>query len=70
MADLADVANEFIELNLRDSLAARPQNLNASYFTCEDCDKEIPPQRRAIGGVTRCVDCQTIYEARQKHFRA
>ncbi|MOA42274.1 hypothetical protein D3C78_1643130 [compost metagenome] len=29
---------------------------------CIDCGHEIPEQRRALGGVTRCVHCQTVFE--------
>jgi phage/conjugal plasmid C-4 type zinc finger TraR family protein len=29
---------------------------------CEDCDNEIPAARQALGGITRCVPCQTTFE--------
>ncbi len=29
---------------------------------CTDCDNEIPEARRALGGVTRCVPCQSLFE--------
>ena len=68
MADNADRAGELIEE--RDAareqvIAARRQQFESESEThCADCDDEIPERRRALGGVTRCVDCQGIFEAR------
>ena len=39
---------------------ARPSG--PSLIDCQDCDKPIPEQRRALGGMTRCVPCQTLIE--------
>ncbi|MCP3789448.1 TraR/DksA family transcriptional regulator [Pseudomonas sp. N2-11] len=33
-----------------------------SLTHCEDCNRPIPEARRALGGMTRCVPCQTISE--------
>ncbi|WP_407901092.1 TraR/DksA family transcriptional regulator [Providencia rustigianii] len=45
--------------------------VSASAFVCEDCDNPIPEQRRiASVGCTRCIDCQTIFELKIKHYRA
>lgn len=45
--------------------------VSASAFECEDCDKPIPEQRRiASMGCTRCVDCQAIFELKNKHYRS
>ncbi|MCF5721026.1 TraR/DksA C4-type zinc finger protein [Pseudomonas syringae] len=41
---------------------ARAQSAGPSLTHCEDCDREIPPARRALGGKTRCVPCQSIFE--------
>ncbi|MNE91595.1 hypothetical protein D3C80_1892270 [compost metagenome] len=41
---------------------ARAQSAGPSLTHCEDCDREIPPARRALGGKTRCVPCQTLFE--------
>ncbi|RON66620.1 conjugal transfer protein TraR [Pseudomonas fluorescens] len=38
----------------------RPSGLSLTH--CEDCDKPIPEKRQALGGMTRCVPCQTIFE--------
>ena len=68
MANAADLASELIEE--RDAareqvIAARRQQFESESEThCVECDDEIPERRRALGGVTRCVDCQGIFEAR------
>lgn len=41
---------------------ARARSNGPSLTHCEDCDGEIPEARRAIGGMTRCVPCQTHFE--------
>ncbi|GFM72990.1 hypothetical protein PSCICL_39820 [Pseudomonas cichorii] len=41
---------------------AAPRPTGPSLTHCEDCDKEIPPARQALGGITRCVPCQTVIE--------
>lgn len=39
---------------------ARPTGPSLTH--CEDCDDKIPEARRAFGGITRCVPCQSIFE--------
>ena len=34
----------------------------ASLAECEDCGNDIPPQRQAYGGITRCIECQNHLE--------
>lgn len=41
---------------------ARAQSAGPSLTHCEDCNREIPPARRALGGKTRCVPCQSTFE--------
>lgn len=41
---------------------ARKRPSGPSLTHCEDCDQSIPEKRRALGGMTRCVPCQTIFE--------
>ena len=36
--------------------------ISESEENCIRCDDEIPEARRKIGGVKRCVECQTWYE--------
>ena len=68
MADLADVAERVIANNLEASLQNRRNYELISEFECEECGNEIPEQRRKLGGVTLCIDCQSVLEAKQKHF--
>lgn len=37
-----------------------------SLTHCEDCDRPIPEARRALGGMTRCVPCQTTFESTRR----
>ena len=39
---------------------ARPSGPSRTH--CEDCDKPIPDKRQALGGIRRCVPCQTLVE--------
>lgn len=40
-----------------------------SLEECEDCGEEIPLQRRQLlGGVTRCVHCQNLWERKQAGY--
>ena len=41
---------------------ARERPTGPSLTHCEDCDHEIPAKRQALGGMTRCVPCQSIFE--------
>lgn len=45
---------------------ARTRSTGPSLTHCEDCYREIPPARQALGGITRCVPCQTAEELRQR----
>ena len=64
MADNADRAAELIERREAEALACRRQFTGLSATHCADRDEEIPERRRAIGGITRCITCQEIHEAR------
>ena len=69
MADYADVAKEVSEQELGIA-RAKIKHFNAvSNYECEDCGAEIPEQRRKLGGVTLCIACQSVLEAKQKHLR-
>lgn len=41
---------------------ARAQSTGPNLTHCEDCAREIPPARQALGGKTRCVPCQSTFE--------
>ncbi len=42
--------------------AIRPQAQADGFSHCQDCGEDIPQARRAIKGVTRCIDCQQEHE--------
>lgn len=69
MTDTIDMAQERQALILEKQIAyARPVATAPSAFSCIDCETAIPAARRtAIPGVSRCVTCQEIAEARQRH---
>ena len=69
MVDLVEMAEEFQAMNLQEKINARTQFTVPSHNECDECGEDIPAQRRALGGVTRCIECQTKFEAKQKHFR-
>lgn len=39
---------------------ARPTGPSRSH--CLDCDEPIPEKRQALGGITRCTSCQSLFE--------
>lgn len=43
---------------------ARPSGPSLTH--CKDCDKPIPKKRQALGGITRCVPCQSLIEQGQR----
>ncbi len=44
----------------------RKHSQTESLKHCVDCGEDIPEQRRAIGGIRRCIDCQQEKERRQQ----
>lgn len=65
MADWVDRAQAREALELARALAAqlasaKPAGPSLPY--CATCGDEIPAKRQALGGVTRCVPCQTTFE--------
>ena len=69
MADIADIATESIETALANTIQNIRRFEAPSLFECEECHKTIPEQRRKLGGVTLCITCQSVLEAKQKHLR-
>ncbi|AJO81034.1 TraR/DksA family transcriptional regulator [Pseudomonas sp. MRSN 12121] len=41
---------------------AQPRPSGPSHTHCLDCDDPIPEKRQALGGMIRCVPCQTLFE--------
>lgn len=72
MKDIIDRANELAEKEREVALAKHRNRTTACSLThCEDCAEPIPEIRRQkVQGCTRCIDCQTAYELRQKHYRS
>lgn len=71
MADVADIAEELIEIRLQESLSKiqRPRNSVSSEF-CFECGADIPEARRAaLPGVQLCMACQQIHELTDKQYR-
>jgi phage/conjugal plasmid C-4 type zinc finger TraR family protein len=65
MVDWFDRAQELEQRQRDQAIKAqlqRPRPVGPSLTHCQDCDKEIPPARQALGGMTRCVPCQTVHE--------
>ena len=69
MADIADIATESIETALANTIQNIRRFEAPSLFECEECHETIPEQRRKLGGVTLCITCQSVLEAKQKHLR-
>jgi phage/conjugal plasmid C-4 type zinc finger TraR family protein len=45
------------------------QRARPSLEECEDCGEDIPLERRQLlGGVTRCVHCQSLYERKRAGY--
>ncbi|MBO1529615.1 TraR/DksA C4-type zinc finger protein [Psychrobacter sp. F1192] len=65
MADDIDRANTSIDAEMKARLRALPVFDVPSLSECMQCGEEIPSKRRALGGVSRCIDCQTVYEKRK-----
>lgn len=69
MGDWLDDAKKIEELERVRSIQAhlaRPRPSGPSRTDCVDCDYEIPAARRALGGITRCVPCQSLIEQGQR----
>jgi phage/conjugal plasmid C-4 type zinc finger TraR family protein len=41
---------------------ARPRPSGPSRIHCLDCEKPIPENRRALGGIFRCTPCESLSE--------
>lgn len=62
----SDFAERLNETGVAVILAQLPKGESAEY--CEECGIDIPEKRRlAIKGVKYCVDCQGLFELKNKH---
>jgi phage/conjugal plasmid C-4 type zinc finger TraR family protein len=65
MVDWFDRAQELEQRQRDQAIQAQlrqPRPVGPSLTHCQDCENEIPPARRALGGITRCVPCQSGHE--------
>ncbi|RON41797.1 TraR/DksA family transcriptional regulator [Pseudomonas brassicacearum] len=65
MVDWFDRAQELEQRQRDQAIKAQLQQsrpVGPSLTHCQDCNNEIPPARQALGGMTRCVPCQTGHE--------
>lgn len=61
MADIADVAQEHMEAMERLQPYVSPF-AGASLMECSECGDDIPEQRRKLGNVKLCFECQSVKE--------
>ena len=66
MADNADLAQEHIDAESAARMKCLQPSDRLSLSECQDCGDDIPPQRQAAGGVTRCIDCQSYHEVKNR----
>ncbi|XLP78563.1 TraR/DksA C4-type zinc finger protein [Mannheimia haemolytica] len=72
MSDQIDRANELAEKPERRHLQkfCKIRPLAPAFLSVRDCGEPIPEKRREmVIGCTRCIECQTIYEHKQKGYR-
>lgn len=72
MSDVIDNANDHAEQVLnRQIQAAINRPVGVSLFECANCGNPIPEQRRrAVVGCELCIDCQSLFELKNKHYRS
>ena len=66
MADDVDYAQERLELEMQARLSVAKRFNTPSLLECAMCGDDIPARRQDIGSVTRCIDCQTNYEVKNR----
>lgn len=62
MVDWFDRAQAQEQRERDKAIEARPRPSGPSRTHCQECDNEIPAARQALGGIVRCVPCQTTFE--------
>lgn len=65
MSDIIDRANDQAQEELNRNLAKAQRFDQPSLAECVECGEDIPERRRRLGGVTRCIDCQSVIERRR-----
>lgn len=64
-----DIASKYEQHHIETVLDNRVRFEGKSLEECELCGNDIPLKRQALGGVTKCIDCQSRSEGKQKHYR-
>lgn len=68
MADIADVAQEQIDIATSSALSKTPVYTGKSSLYCHSCGEPIPEERRdAVPGCSFCIYCQNEREVKSKH---
>ena len=65
MSDIIDRANDQAQEELTRNLAKAQRFDTPSLAECIECGEDIPERRQRLGGVTRCIDCQSVIERRR-----
>lgn len=70
MVDEVDLAMTEMENSIRIATQkfyrdAEQKTDRSGAVVCKECDEDIPPERAAIFGVTRCLYCQEAFEIEQ-----
>ena len=65
MSDMIDRANDQVQEELNRNLAKAQRFDTPSLAECIECGEDIPERRQRLGGVTRCIDCQSVIERRR-----
>lgn len=71
MTDECDRAGELEALANQGALQHQLSRHNfdtPSRTHCADCDDPIPKKRQALGGVTRCAECQGFEDHKAKQW--
>lgn len=64
-----DIASRYETHAIETALSKRVKFEGRSLEECEECGNDIPLKRQELGGVTKCVDCQSRSEVVSKHYR-
>lgn len=64
-----DIASNYEAHSIETALSQRVRFEGESLEECVKCGGDIPLKRQKLGGVTMCIDCQSILESKSKHYR-
>lgn len=69
MSKAEDYAQD-LEMAERNSVISKhlKNKITITLSHCQDCGDAIPEERRAIKGVTRCIECQQSNENNGKYY--